>query len=83
MSDLIKRQDAIDAFRKATADGDKVDFCVSVINKVPSAQRKGKWIDDGDRDFPCVCSVCGDRHEIKAKFLFSYCPNCGARMVSD
>lgn len=38
MSDLIKRQDAIDAFRKATADGDKVDFCVSVINDLPSAE---------------------------------------------
>lgn len=38
MSDIIKRQDAIDAFRKATADGDKVDFCVSVINEVPSVE---------------------------------------------
>lgn len=40
MSDLIKRQDAIDAFRKATADGDKVDFCVSVINDLPSAEAR-------------------------------------------
>lgn len=38
MSDLINRQDAIDAFRKATADGDKGDFCVSVIKELPEVE---------------------------------------------
>ena len=53
---------------------------VTAIANLPSAQRKGKWIEEGDIDYPCVCSVCGTKQDIKAKFLFSFCPNCGARM---
>ena len=48
------------------------------IDELPSAERKGKWIEDGYQDYPCVCSYCGTRQDIKAKFLFSYCPNCGS-----
>lgn len=87
MSDLINRQDAIDAINKAfervfawdgtSPLGDKV------LENVPSAERKrGEWIEDGYQGYPCVCSVCGIAQDIKAKFLFSFCPNCGARMVS-
>ena len=46
----------------------------------PSAQRKGRWIDYGHQSYTCVCSCCGIRQDIAAKFLFSYCPNCGADM---
>ena len=40
--------------------------------------KPGKWVDCIDNRV--VCSVCVCRQDIKAKFLFSYCPNCGANM---
>lgn len=86
MSDTIYRQGAIDAFRKATADGDKVDFCVSVINGMPSAERKGEWIDrsDGGRilypwDESHECNQCGHN----GSGAWEYCPRCGADMRPD
>ena len=41
---------------------------------------QGEWIEDGYNDEPCVCSNCGHPEPIKAMFLYSYCPNCGADM---
>ena len=35
MTDYISRQAAKDAFMKATADGDKVEFCWWVLDKLP------------------------------------------------
>ena len=42
---------------------------------------RGKWIDT--ETGKCKCSHCKNTYEIKAKFLYSYCPNCGARMVEE
>lgn len=78
MSDLIKQQDAIDAIKALP-----IVEAMGVISTLPSAQRKAEWIEDGYQDYPCVCSYCGIRQDIKAKFLFSYCPNCGSRMVNE
>lgn len=89
MSDLISRQDAIDAIGDEPevwmdddeyAKGMKAQWKYDrkAIEDLPSAERKGKWIEDGYQDYPCVCSYCGTRQDIKAKFLFSYCPNCGS-----
>lgn len=88
MNDLISRQavlDYIDSMpSELTNDGRRmirrIRLTEYISDTLPSAQRKGKWIDDVYRDFTCVCSECGVRQEIKAKFLFSYCPNCGASM---
>lgn len=85
MSDMIYRDTLIDWIMETFSDwcvGD-VRRIVDYINGLPSAERKGEWIEDGDIDYPCVCSVCGTKQDIKAKFLFSFCPNCGARMVSE
>ena len=46
MDDLIRRQDAIDAFFNATSDGDKAEFCVAVVKNIPSAQQ---WIPCSER----------------------------------
>ena len=54
--------------------------CMSAVEDLPSAERKGEWIEDGYQNYTCVCSVCGTPQEIKAKFLYSYCPSCGAKM---
>ena len=37
MSDYISRKEAIDAFQKATSDGDNVYFCWYVLRGIPSA----------------------------------------------
>lgn len=39
----------------------------------------GEWIDTETGE--CKCSHCKNIYEIKAKFLYSYCPICGANMV--
>lgn len=38
MDDLISRQAAKDAFMKATADGDKVEFCWWVLDGLPTIE---------------------------------------------
>lgn len=48
----------------------------NVIDNLPSAQRKGKWIYLTGLD--CFeCSVCGSA---MVRNIFNYCPWCGARM---
>lgn len=36
MSDLISKRIAIETFLKATADGDKAEWCIGVIRSIPS-----------------------------------------------
>ena len=55
------------------------------IKKLPSAQRTGKWLDDGQYDnfFPhheWRCSECGEHVLEIGVPWFNYCPHCGARM---
>lgn len=85
MSDLIRRQDAIDAV-------DRVDeahmrlkgrpmlgWCTLLdeIESIPSAEPKtGEWIPNHDGSWNC--SECGLRVFVYAKG--NYCPNCGADM---
>lgn len=54
------------------------------LNRVPSAERHGKWIHDG-YDFPhgvdwMHCSECGKIGVYCPAAMTNYCPNCGARM---
>ena len=82
MDDLISRRDAIDAFMTSTSDGDKFEWCKWVLEQLPSAERKGKWIEHEDPygffDTIPVCSECG--HTTKMRERYNYCPNCGAKM---
>lgn len=54
----------------------------SDIDAIPTADVapvvRGEWIDA--ETGKCKCSHCKNAYKIKAKFLYSYCPNCGARM---
>lgn len=44
MDVLISKQVAIDAFYTATADGDKAEWGISIINSLPPAQPEHRWI---------------------------------------
>ena len=57
------------------------DDVIRIIQRIEPERKTGKWIEGGSSlDYPCVCSNCGVPQGIIAKFMFSYCPNCGAEM---
>ena len=96
MSDLIRREDAIErlgAYLMAdaqieyagTASTDIEDWkeiAEDILRGAPSADRKGTWIDQED----CwQCSECGDEYvlDVDVKPIdarMNFCPNCGADM---
>lgn len=94
MSDLISRQEAIDALKQHYWNSElqkaKDDPCVidamtdldiRIIKALPSVQpRKGKWtIDPG---IGCKCSNCGFDIGNDLDFMeyVNFCPHCGADM---
>ena len=95
MSDLINRQEAIDALYHVDEYNGR---SVEVIRNLPSAQqtsdvverKKGKWIDepvykqtmDGKTlDGFTYCSECKQLREYGYRSKF--CPNCGAEMKGE
>lgn len=89
LDDLISRQDAIDAvnaYMGLSAVSRTIQNMTSVqeiLERLPSAQRKGKWLDrtdDGRIVYPwwarCECSQC----ENEGYEAWEFCPNCGADM---
>ena len=80
--DTISRQAAIDALGKVDDYGDGIAFEVlshaqMYISLLPSAERRGRWIDMDDY---VMCSCCGATHYGVDK---NYCPNCGAKMEEE
>ena len=94
MDDLISRQAALDALdelcdriceyskkqRHTMCGSCNLGSAFDVINELPTAEKRGKWVRDGSRGANrWVCSECG------YKWFFEcargmYCPNCGADM---
>lgn len=60
------------------------NHCLIMIDESKTADVRevvrGQWIDT--ETGKCRCSHCNTIYEIKAKFLYSYCPNCGLNMVN-
>lgn len=90
--DLISRQAAIrfirdkvslSLFMKRSVDkADKacMELCEMLDKDLPSAERRGRWIDTEHAPnglFYATCSVCGKRQAVECT---NYCGNCGARM---
>lgn len=86
MSDLIRREDAIDALKRAEAITKAFGYhnVIETIRELPSAQperEKSKWtyIDEamfGNPHGSYKCSVCDNRMPYKTNF----CQRCGADM---
>ena len=75
MNDLIEREDAIRAVGEAWGKAYRV---IDALKSIPSAERKGEWIEqheNGHGFWVGVCSQCGEE-----KLVDNYCPNCGADM---
>lgn len=83
MSDLIRREDAIEVITYPHLNALTTEERIALIESIPSAERKGEW---KDRTFggrilhpwweSCECSQC----EEWGSGAWNFCPNCGARM---
>lgn len=47
-----------------------------VVTEISSAEKRGKWIDNGDCEY--LCSECG--MSLLFEPHYNFCPNCGADM---
>ena len=83
MSDLIKRQDAVDAvFELSDKLANEMLFIDAIVDKIenlPSIElerKKGEWISHENYD---ECSKC----HCFTSVGFNYCPHCGAEMINE
>ena len=87
MSDLISRQDAIDAISAILDNPNHAEFLYGdeickTLQDLPSAERRGRWefnIDDEEWSWnvPFKCTQCGGWNNRETP----YCPHCGAKMI--
>ena len=88
MNDLIERETVL-AFVRRCKDrlkgkGLTYEILVDYIESIPSAERKGEWINKhewANGFYERECSICGAMKPILMHTAkVNYCPNCGARM---
>ena len=89
MDDLIRRGDAIKVLRESIAKMPStysygIFASMDVIDSIPAVvrrERHGRWFPHPNKEYPDteVCSSCG-MGTITGKFIFQFCPWCGARM---
>ena len=76
MSDLISREDAINAIYHAFPNI-SMERATEILHECESMEKKGEWLDKGKE---CVirwtCSECGRRDT----HVYNFCPDCGADM---
>ena len=85
MDDLISRQAAIDEIARWVGYLDELMIwrIQHALKHLPSAQKKGHWIDtnpDEPLDPRLTCSECGNTDILHSG---NFCPNCGADMRGD
>lgn len=85
MTDLISKQDAIDAIYKAGLLTFGRKDVRTIIEELPSAEKIGKWIENEDQHHVEIiyhCSECGFQAWGEGE-LTNFCGGCGARMIGD
>lgn len=91
MSDLIKREDAIEALSEVFAEcepcdkEEAIDIAVTTVKEIPSADRpQGKWMRTGRTNIyggiEVQCSNCNDKVMVQHLEDEWYCRHCGADM---
>ena len=93
MSEMISRQDAIDAVHYYIESGYKCDIFQELkdLSSAEPERKHGEWLPHPHEREWDVCSVCGTgckRREYEMQFgqekfseySYQYCPNCGARL---
>lgn len=91
VGDIISRQAAIEAIKRAIWDKYTVKDAIDAVCNVPSAQerKKGRWVstDDGWDGEYFVCSKCGCPWTLiegsPEENGMNFCPNCGADIRGD
>lgn len=94
MSDLIRREEAIEMLQEAIDSyppvmkgqgqtrNSTLEEAIDLIKSIPTAEPKvGKWIAKSFHE--CFCDNCGFSFDImKCDFLenMKHCPNCGVQM---
>lgn len=91
--DAISRKAAIDAFRKELCRERVyatpfISFkgCERILNELPSAERRGRWIRTGEDGYcsVCKCDMPMFRNDWEWEYTETpYCPNCGAKMEGE
>lgn len=76
MNDLISRQAAIDALGMMLP-VKWFDKAETALYKLPSAQKRGRWVNHLGLPLNDFCSVCAKDSPYNKHW--DYCPNCGAR----
>lgn len=83
MSDLIRREDAINEFWKSEIEfrPSQIDEVLRILNAIPSAEPKvGKWFDHSDEGY-VQCPFCGSLTTCEDNIdELHYCFSCGAKM---
>lgn len=78
MADLIDRKTALDAIKQTVwLTKDAKEVLQEAIEKLPSAERHGKWLEH--KDYPGLAYLCSKCNWFTTDRSF-YCPHCGARM---
>lgn len=88
MTDLIKREDAIMWFEPYADRGLKIpiETVIQNLKDIPSAENKGEWVKEMHTNIVQIwkCDQCAEMIEQSIQYKYprwSFCPNCGARMV--
>ena len=88
MDDLISRQAAIDALKRAEALTRAFGYhnVIETIRELPTAEKKGKWINHRNDEGHNIadCDQCGEAMQwFDDDIKPNYCPNCGAKMTEE
>lgn len=92
MSDVISRQDAINAIKSQTIHSEEepgeigkayyegLHIAIDIIGSLPSAQKTGRWINKPNIYGVAYCTECD--YELHTNDT-NFCPNCGAYMKGE